>query len=115
VARVKRPRRVRIGGEEFAIRFRKFTDADKAVGLCIYKESRLEIATGQTPFNERDTVLHEIMHGILVKQGHTGKCFANSTEERYVNPLASGVIGVLQDNPELARWLIEPLSKEPEP
>lgn len=104
-----RPRRVRINGEEFAIRYRKFLAKEKAVGLCRYQESRLEIATGQTEFNTRDTVLHEIIHAILVKQGHTGSCFEDETEERYVNAIASGVIGVLQDNPEFAQWLVEPL------
>ena len=104
-----RPERVRINGEEFAVVFRRFLAKEKALGTCDYKKSLIEIATGQTPVNTRDTVLHEIMHGILVKQGHVGSCFDNdSTEERYVNALATGVIGVLQDNPDLARWLIEP-------
>jgi Zn-dependent peptidase ImmA (M78 family) len=109
---MKRPSRVRVGGHEFTIRYRKFADKEKALGLCIYKDARVEIATGQTPFDTRDTVLHEIMHALLAKQGHVGSCFKNETEERYVNALASGVVGVLQDNPELAKWLIEPLTKE---
>jgi len=103
-----RPKRVRINGEEFAIRYRRFKVSEKALGVCLYQHSRLEIATPQTAVNLRDTVLHEIMHAILAKQGHTGSCFdSDETEERYISALATGVIGVLQDNPELAAWLIE--------
>lgn len=103
---MKRPSKVRVNGETFRIRYRTFTEKEGNVGTCLHKDSVLEIATGQTPFNTRDTVLHEIMHALLVKQGHTGKCFESVTEERYVNALATGVIGVLHDNPELAAWLI---------
>jgi hypothetical protein len=102
---------VRVNGEEFSIRYRKFAVKEQTLGQCVYREARIEVATGQTPFNARDTLLHEIMHAILVKQGHIGGCFKDSTEEKYVNALATGVMGVLQDNPDVARWLVEPLGK----
>ncbi len=102
-----RPRKVRVNGEDFSIRYRRFEDKEKAVGQLLYQKSRIEVATGQSSINTRDTLLHEIMHAILVKQGHIGGCFEDSTEEKYVNALATGVIGVLQDNPDLALWLIE--------
>lgn len=108
---MKRPTKVRVNGAEFKIKYRKFAESEKALGLCRYKEARLEIATGQTQFDTKDTVLHEILHAILSKQGHSGRCFENALEEKYVNPIATGVIGILQDNPELARWLIEPIKK----
>lgn len=102
-----RPTKVRVNGEDFSIKYRRFEDKEKAVGQLLYKKSKIEIATGQTPLNVKDTVLHEIMHAILVKQGHIGGCFEDETEEKYVNALSTGIVGVLQDNPELAEWLIE--------
>lgn len=108
-----RPRRVRINGEDFAIRYRKFRPAEHAIGQCQYKKALIEVSSEQTPFNTRDILLHEIMHALLVKQGHVGQCFDNySTEEKYVNALASGVVSVLQDNTELALWLIEPAGRK---
>ena len=109
---MRAPQRVRINGEQFSIRFRKFSPKESltSCGLMHYDESRIEVASGQTPFNMKDTLLHEIMHAILAKQGHCGGCFdRTSTEEKYVLALATGVMGVLQDNPDLAQWLIEPL------
>ena len=107
-----RPRRIRINGADFAVRFRKFTTREGKMGICLHKPARLEIATGMTPFDQRDTMLHEVMHALLVKQGHTGSCFdKDETEEKYVNALATGIVGVLQDNPDFAQWLIEPLKE----
>lgn len=103
---------MRINGEDFKIRYRKFAPSENAIGQCVYKKALIEVGAGQTPFNTRDILLHEIMHALLVKQGHIGKCFGDSTEEKFVNALASGVISVLQDNLDLALWLIEPVNKE---
>jgi hypothetical protein len=103
-----RPKSVRINGETFAIRYRRFTKKEEAVGQCLYDKSLIEVDPRQTHVNLRDTVLHEILHAVLAKQGHTGSCFSdNETEERYVSALATGLAGVFQDNPDLACWLIE--------
>ena len=51
-----------------------------------------------------DTTLHEVLHGICSTM-RLGTDLA--TEEKFVGALATGLIGVFQDNPEFARWLIE--------
>lgn len=107
-----KPRRVRINGGDFTIKYRKFSDKEGTIGHCFYQKALIEVSSEQTPFNTRDILLHEIMHAILVRQGHVGKCFGNSTEEKFVNALASGVVSVLQDNTELALWLIEPAGRK---
>ena len=81
----------------------------EASGLCDYDKAAITIVSKQTPFNVRDTVLHETFHAILSQQGRTS--FGDATEELYVRALATGLMGVLQDNPQLAQWLIEPLTK----
>lgn len=57
-------------------------------------------------FELKDAVLHECMHAILHQQGYTNEYEA---EEAYVRPLATGIIALFQDNPELAAWLTEPI------
>lgn len=78
-----------------------------ASGLCRYEQAVIDCVTKQTPFNARDTLLHETFHAILAQQGRT--TFGNEEEELYVRALATGLMGVLQDNPEFAEWLIEPI------
>jgi hypothetical protein len=105
----RRPRALRIGGREWRIRFRKLASMGDAYGLTHYDKGLLDIANGQAPFDTRDTVLHEAMHAILAQQGRTS--FGSEEEELYVRALATGLMGVLQDNPEFAKWLIQPLTK----
>lgn len=51
----------------------------------------------------RDTLLHELMHAIRSTQGRE---YGGEVEEDYVRSLATGLIGVFDDNPEFAQWLI---------
>ena len=104
-----RPRALRIGGREWRVRYRKQSSLGDAYGLTHYDKGAIDIATGMSPFDTRDTVLHEAMHAILAQQGRT--TFGSDEEELYVRALATGLMGVLQDNPEFAQWLIEPLSR----
>ncbi len=57
----------------------------------------------QDEFTERDTLLHEAFHAILHQQGNED---GGKVEEHYVRSLATGLLGVLRDNPTFAKWLI---------
>ena len=78
-----------------------------ACGLTHYDTARIDIATGLDPFDTRDTALHECFHAILARHGFERTV---EQEESFVNPLATELIGVFQDNPEFAQWLSEPLT-----
>jgi len=74
-------------------------------------EFAIDIRKGLSPFETRDTVLHEIFHAILFSQGRE---YGGEVEELFVRALATGLTGVLQDNPDLANWLfIPPTTPEP--
>ena len=106
---MKFPKAVRIAGRQWAIRRRRTSTLVDCVGLCHYDKGVIDVALSQTPFDTRDTTLHEVLHAILLNAG-----FQRSTdeEERYVLALATGLTGVLQDNPEFAKWLIQPITKK---
>lgn len=72
------------------------------LGQWIASDSSIDIVDGQKPIEERDTVLHEVMHAILHCQGreHGGE-----GEELYVRALAAGVLMVLRDNPKFVKYL----------
>lgn len=82
--------------------FKHSDDIDGNAGLCVFDDHTCLIAPGQHPTEETDTVIHELFHAILYCQGreHGGK-----TEETYVRALATGLTGVLQDNPKFLKWL----------
>lgn len=61
------------------------------------------IQEGQTRESLKDTLLHEVFHAIRYQQGRED---GGKVEEDYVRSLATGLIGVLSDNPTFAKWLI---------
>ena len=98
---------VRILGRNFKV----VQEADgKLAGYCDRKAGIIGIDPEQDEFGLKDTFLHEIMHGILWQQGYDHKY---PLEESFVRPLATGLITVFQDNPDLAKWLIKHIKEKP--
>lgn len=98
---MKRPSRVRIFGRAFTI---ALSEADSPnLGQMFADEAKIEIRPDQEAYAEKDTLLHEVMHAIRHQQGYED---GGEVEESYVRSLATGVLGVLQDNPTFAKWLI---------
>jgi hypothetical protein len=102
----KRPSKVRIGGHTYKVADWARGDADSAhadaeilPGLSLIK-----IKVGQTPYNEGNSVLHEVLHAIwddlvLPPEG----------EEKLVTALSNGLCQVVVNNPTLFVWLAERL------
>jgi len=106
---MKSPKALRIGGREWPVRYLPRSKMEGNLGLTHYDKGCIDVATGQPAFDTRDTLLHEAFHAILAQQGRENQ--GSEEEELYVRALATGLMGVLQDNPEFAQWLIQPLSK----
>jgi hypothetical protein len=94
---------VRVLGRHYEIKQEALEDK---AGQCDLQAGIVSIVPNSSPFDLRDTVLHEIMHAILYQQGY---CHPYELEESFVRPLSSGIMAVLQDNPKLAKWLIQPI------
>ena len=96
------PKTVSVLGQLFSV---SFVDTEEigGAGLMDPTTRAISCATGQHPFDERDTVLHEAFHAILFRQGRDND---GKTEEVYVRALATGALQVLRDNPALTRWLL---------
>lgn len=94
-------KRLRILGRVFTIT--RNVDEENA-GLCDKANGTINISPSQDEFSRKDTELHEVMHAILHQQGFD---HPYPLEERFVRPLATGVLTVLQDNPTWAKRLIE--------
>ena len=95
------PKRLRINGRVFRI---TALPADSpSLGLMQGDDGELQIKASADSFVTKDTVLHEVMHAVRYMQGRED---GGEVEEDYVRSLATGVLGVLRDNPTFARWLI---------
>ena len=72
------------------------TDEDQEIfGCCFVSDCRMQLRGGLKPPVRAVTLWHEIMHAILVHAGF------DDPYERIVGALSHGVVGVLQENPEL--------------
>lgn len=101
------PKSIRLGGKEWRVKRKRRVDSEGSCGECDYATSTLSVATGLSPFDLKDTLLHETIHAILAQ--HTQWVRTVEEEEAYVLAIATGITGVLQDNPEFAKWLIAPI------
>jgi hypothetical protein len=102
------PKQVSILGFPFEIRKAPEGSLEDSVGICHRDEGRIEYTAGQRPITETDTVLHEVLHAILHCQGRED---GGKTEETYVRALATGLVGVLKDNPEFGQWLLSNINR----
>lgn len=66
---------------------------------------RIRIREGQGFESERDTVLHEALHAILLLTSNTDRFVDANDEEAVVNALAVGMLAALRRNPGLAGYL----------
>lgn len=99
---------VRIFGLDYKIMPMPASFADSLGALAEIDTDRLEIkiSEGLPDQKEAETLLHEILHGIL---DATASQETKDGEEALVNRLASGLTSVIRDNRELVDLLQESL------
>jgi hypothetical protein len=95
------PTSIKVNGRHY---FVARESLDGACGRCDSNIGTIFIAPHEDGFEERDTVLHEVMHAVLRQQGRR----YTKAEEVYVTALATGLLGCLRDNPKLTDYLFAP-------
>lgn len=98
------PRRVKFGGHVWTL-----TRVDLDPGLDIFgrtmkRPSVIEVDRDQGVEQERNTVVHELLHAIVSMAGDLGD---DSDEERIVSTLSPWLLTMLRENPSLVRYLTE--------
>lgn len=74
-------------------------DIDGDCGLMEFKPLRISIGKGMAPDEERESLLHEVMHAVEWQQGLTLK-------EEQVRQLSVGVFETLRNNKKLVEYLL---------
>lgn len=101
-AQVRRPTTVRLMGRTFLFNYVKGSvlSDDHDFGHIDYYGQVINISDNLTPVEEADTVLHELIHAVDLSMGL-------ELSEHQVHHLATGLIALFQDNPEVALYLAE--------
>lgn len=102
---VAKPKSVRILGKRHTISYLPTEEMQESFGLCWKGQQRIAIQKDLPHGEQADTVLHEILHAVLFQMAvlHPAEL-----EEEFVRNAATGLYAVLQDNPQFAKWLIQP-------
>ncbi len=100
----KLPKSVKIGSIVFTVTndpFKVDERGTKDWGCILYRESLIYVDTSLTLDVIKETLLHEVMHGVF--------CVFNidseQGEEKVIGPLSSGLMAVFVDNPVLTAFL----------
>lgn len=92
------PKKIRVFGKDFSVGKAYLEQGFQDCGQTDEGKLSILIRDGQPKIEEADTLLHESIHAID---------FVMDLEltERQVRLLATGLIGVFQDNPEFAEFV----------
>jgi len=113
---MKRPKKVAVGHVVYDIRTEeRLSEITGTSGTCGQDVQTILIDDQLGPDQERETVLHELLHAIfyatsahrlLEELEKTAEM--KDLEENFIQPLASRLLELLRDNPDLVKYLISP-------
>lgn len=100
VSKPSAPATIRVAGKVYVLEPVERNDlgADRA-GEANHRKLRITYDTAWAPCQQRDTVLHEVLHCCEAAAGI-------ELQEQEVASIATLLYGVMRDNPELVKWLM---------
>jgi len=98
--KIPRPTTIKVFGRQYTINYVHAFAGMKDAGMLDYGNQILTVQENQLPLEEADTILHEVVHAVDL-------LMELKMSERQVQLVATGLMGVFQDNPEFAKYIIE--------
>lgn len=104
---MKIPSRLKVGAYHYKVSMAPLTDEGR-VGQTYPSRQEIQIAPGQAPHYERDTVIHELLHAIM-QQTSLSKMtlWDEGVEEAIVLAVSPLLLQTLRENPRLTNYLLE--------
>lgn len=100
---MKPPKVIYVGPYDYEVHMRKRIDV---LGEAHIDEGDIDLKVEQSPASLRTTLLHELMHVIIVQSGmRKAMQMDMQAEEQVIRTLEAWLIQLLQDNPELVTFL----------
>ena len=101
----KYPKKIKIGPYNYVVEL--FPDATTTDhGACVYNHQTIFLSTNQHAERAGDTLLHEVLHAIWDVTGFD--VMPDLHEESIVRGMATMLSAVLRDNPQFAKFILEP-------
>ena len=101
----KYPRKIKIGPYNYVVEL--FPDATHSDhGACVYNHQTIFLSANQHAERAGDTLLHEVLHAIWDVAGFD--VMPDLHEESIVRGMATMLSAVLKENPQLAKFILEP-------
>lgn len=96
------PMSIKVGPYDYQV---EYVDSfpDGRWGETEHHTLTIRLAIDQAAGQERDTVLHELLHAVWSSMD-IGK---PKSEEKVVHRLSTGLLAVLRDNPDLVRYFCD--------
>lgn len=106
----RRPSNIKINEKNYKVisRSKSWGASRDAAGQITYHKQLIEITKGQNPSDYLDTVIHEVMHGIIEEYGVS---MDRRREEKFVTQISNNLTDVLKKNPKLLEWIIKQAQK----
>lgn len=106
---MKPPKTIKVGPHPYRVitgnRAHRILGSDK-LGETDVAAQELRVGPGQASTQERDSLLHEVLHACWDQTSlRAGAGGDRSDEEAAVSALAPLLLGVMRDNPDFVRWL----------
>lgn len=101
------PDKVRIGAIDYDVKLADNMTPNSGnengivLGEIVYRKALIYLSPDQNPQVMRQTLMHEIAHGILHQAGHY------ENDEAIVTALGYGLTALIRGNPDLIRYIRE--------
>lgn len=107
--------KVKIGPQEFTIEFRQTREDgmlnDNSYGYTLDQGNLIVIASDISKSKQRVTLVHEVLHAArMIFEGSSRpkkKADYDEWEHHFISIFENGFLLLIQDNPELIKWLSE--------
>ena len=106
---------IKIGYQKYAIDIwpETFATTEEAVGEFFNNDRKIGLRGDYVETLHGDnTLLHEVMHGIVYQYGMVETMEKFSKEEKIVNTMANGIMQVFVDNPWFMDYIKQQIDKE---
>lgn len=102
---VARPEKLKLGNHDYTIEWGYIPfDCEFLYGRTNPRLTLMEINDGVAKSQQRDTLLHEILHAVITE---THLTFDGNAEEEIIRVVTPLLLGVLRENPGVVKWLSE--------
>ena len=101
--------KINVEGLDFKVTFdpKLFADGQK-FGICKFYEARIIVDSSTHPLMQKETLLHEVIHACLNRQGLEQQSEeAMLIEENFVNKLVPSLLQTMKKNKEFTRYILE--------